>query len=169
MIVLAANSSIWSDPEVWVAAAFALLVLFALRQGVVASITKALDDRASGIKADIAEARKLREEAQALLEDSRRKHAAAGEEAAAIVANAKREAEALASETSRALKESVERRTKMAEDKIARAQAEAIAEVRATSVDVSMAAAEALIAGKTASAGPGLTDQSIRDLKGRLN
>ena len=169
MVLLAVNSPIWADPEVWVAVAFAILVLFALRQGVTKLIGKALDDRAAGIRKDIDEARQLREEAQALLDDSRRKHAAAGDEAAAIVATARQTAEALAAETTRSLKESVERRTRLAEEKIARAEADAVAEVRSTSVDVAMAAAEALIAGKTASAGATLTDQSIRDLKGRLN
>ena len=75
----------------------------------------------------------------------------------------------MAVDTRRALKESVERRTKLAEEKIARAEAQAIAEVRSTSVDVAMAAAEKLISGKAGATSGVLIDQSIRDLKSRLN
>ena len=74
-----------------------------------------------------------------------------------------------AAEARRNLKDSVERRTKLAEEKIARAEAQAIAEVRATSVDLAMSAAEHLIAGKSGAGNTDLIDKSIRDLKGRLN
>jgi F-type H+-transporting ATPase subunit b len=168
MILLAANAPFWDNPVFWVGVSFAILIAFALKQGVVGALTKSLDDRADGIRTEIAEARRLREEAPALLDDSKRKHAAANDEAAAIVAGAKLEAEALATETRRQLKESVERRTKQAEEKIARAEAQAIAEVRSTSVELAVAAAENLIASKGGS-GTNLVDQSIRDLKGRLN
>ena len=168
-MVLAAIGPWWDNPEVWVGVAFAILLGFALKQGAAGAITKALDDRADGIRRDIEEARKLRDEAQALLDESKRKHAAATEEAATIVAGAKAEAEHLAAVTRRALKESVERRTKLAEEKIARAEAQAIAEVRSTSVDIAMSAAENLIAGKSSATSGSLIDQSIRDLKGRMN
>lgn len=169
MILLAANAPFWDNPVFWVGVSFAILIAFALKQGVIGGLTKALDDRAAGIRSEIAEARKLREEAQALLEDSKRKHAAANDEAAAIVAGARQEAEALAAETRRQLKEGVERRTKQAEEKIARAEAQAVAEVRATSVDLAVAAAEHLMAAKSGATGGSLIDQGIRDLKGRLN
>jgi F-type H+-transporting ATPase subunit b len=169
MILLAANAPFWDNPVFWVGVSFAILIAFALKQGVVGALNKALDDRAAGIRSEIAEARRLREEAQALLDDSKRKHAAANDEAAAIVATATQEAEALATETRRQLKESVERRTKVAEEKIARAEAQAIAEVRSTSVELAVAAAEHLIAGKAGASGASLIDQGIRDLKGRLN
>lgn len=169
MVLLAGNAPLWDNPVFWVAVSFAILIGFALKQGAIGGLTKALDDRAAGIKSEIEEARRLREEAQALLEDSKRKHAAADQEAAAIVASAKQEAESMAAEARRALKESVERRTKQAEEKIARAEAQAVAEVRSTSVDLAMAAAEHLIAGKAGATGGDLIDQGIRNLKGRLN
>jgi F-type H+-transporting ATPase subunit b len=168
MVLLAAEN--WLDnPETWVGVAFALLVIFALRQGVTGFITKSLDERAAGIKNDIDEARRLRDEAQALLDDSKRKHANATTEANAIVANAKLEAEALAQAARKALQEGLDRRTAQAEEKIARAEAQAIAEVRSTSVNVAVAAAERLIKEKIGSVGSTLLDQGIRDLKGRLN
>ena len=173
MILLAGTASSWENlrdnPVFWVAVAFVILVGFALKQGLVGSLTKALDERAAGIKSEIDEARRLKEEALALLEDSKRRHAAAEQEAAAIVASAKQEAEALASETRRSLLESLERRTKLATEKIARAEAQAIAEVRSASVDLALAAAQHLIAEKAGAQSGNLVDQSIRDLKGRLN
>jgi F-type H+-transporting ATPase subunit b len=169
MILLAANAPYWDNPVFWVGVSFAILIAFALKQGALGALTKSLDDRADGIRSEIAEARRLREEAQALLDDSKRKHAAANDEAASIVAGAKQEAEAFAAEARRQLKESVERRTKLAEEKIARAEAQAVAEVRSTSVELAVAAAESLIAGKASASGTNLIDQSIRDLKGRLN
>jgi F-type H+-transporting ATPase subunit b len=169
MLLLAGNAPFWDNPVFWVGVSFAILIGFALKQGVAGTIAKALDDRASGIKSEIADARRLREEAQALLDDSKRKHAAADQEAAAIVASARQEAEALAADTRRNLKESVERRTKLAEEKIARAEAQAIAEVRSASVDMALSAAEHVIGGKAAGVGGNLIDQGIRDLKGRLN
>ncbi|MGZ5850418.1 MAG: F0F1 ATP synthase subunit B family protein, partial [Methyloceanibacter sp.] len=92
------------------------------------------------------------------------------EEAKSILEQAKRESEALAAETRKSLTESVERRTRLAEDKIARAEAQALAEVRASAVDSAIAAAEKILksrtTGKTASA---LIETSIRDLEGKLN
>ena len=101
-----------------------------------ALIGKALDDRAEVIRKELDEARRVREEAQVLLADYQRKHRTVGEEAEAIVAQARQEAEAFAQETRRNLKETLERRTKLAEEKIARAEGQAIDEVRAAAVDL---------------------------------
>lgn len=169
MVLLAGTAPFYDNPVFWVGVAFVILIGFALQQGAGTAIAKALDDRAAGIKHEMDEALRLREEAHALLEDSKRKHAAAEQEAAAIVASARQEAESLAAESRRNLKDSVERRTKLAEEKIARAEALAIAEVRSTSVDLAMAAAEHLIAAKSSGSGNELIEKSIRDLKGRLN
>lgn len=169
MILLAGTEPFYDNPVFWVGVSFAILIGFALWQGAGTAIAKALDDRSAEIKREIDEALRLREEAHALLEDSKLKHAAAEQEAAAIIASARQEAEALAAETRRNLKDSVERRTKLAEEKIARAEAQAVAEVRSASVDLAMAAAEYLITAKVGSSQTELIDKSIRDLKGRLN
>jgi F-type H+-transporting ATPase subunit b len=171
MIVLAvAGEPFWMNPTFWVGVSFAILLALMVKAQVPGMITKALDDRAAGIKTEIADARRLREEAEALLADYKRKHAEADAEAKAIIDTAKREAEALAAEARRNLKEGLERRTKMAEDKIARAEAQAVAEVRSASVDIATSASERLLAEKMAgSSGHSLIDQSIRDLKSRLN
>jgi F-type H+-transporting ATPase subunit b len=156
--------------EFWVAIAFLAFVVILLWFGVPRMITKALDERAQAIAKELDEARRLREEAQALLADYQRKHRNVGNEAEAIVDLARREAEALARETRADLKEQLERRTRMAEEKIARAESQAVDEVRASAIDMAVAAAEKILREKMAeSGGAALVDQSIRDLKGRLN
>ena len=156
--------------EFWVAVAFVAFVAILVYYKVPKLIAKALDERAEAIRKDLDEARHLREEAQSLLADYQKKHRNVGQEAEAIIDLARREAEALAHETRVALKQTLERRTKLAEDKIARAEAQAVDEVRASAIDVAVAAAERILREKMAgSGGAALIDQSIRDLKGRLN
>jgi F-type H+-transporting ATPase subunit b len=76
----------------------------------------------------------------------------------------------LAAETRENLTVSLERRAKMAEDKIARAEEQAFADVRAAAVNVAISAAEQIIADKmTPAASKKLVDQSIKDLKAKLN
>jgi len=158
------------DPNFWVTVSFLLFLGLLAYYGVPRLIGKALDARADAIRSELDEARRLREDAQALLEDYKKKTRNAEAEAQSIIDNAKREAEALAQQTRAALSETIERRSKLAEDKIARAEAQAISEVRATAVNAALGAAEKLIAEKVAGdTGNGLIDQSIRDLKGKLN
>ena len=130
-----------------------------------------LDDRAEAIRKELDEARRLREEAQ---KPARRLPAEAPQRRPGgrlhRRAGAQREAEAFAQETRAGLKDTLERRTKLAEDKIARAEAQAVDEVRAAAVELAIAAAEKILREKAAGAGgTALIDQGIRDLKGRLN
>ncbi len=156
--------------EFWVAVAFGVFVLILLYYRVPKLVAKSLDDRAEVIRKELDEARRLREEAQTLLADYQKRHRNVGQEADTILDQARREAEAFAHETRVSLKDTLERRTKQAEDKIARAETQAVDEVRAAAIDVAMAAAEKILREKTAgSSGASLIDQSIRDLKGRLN
>ncbi|MEO8652214.1 MAG: F0F1 ATP synthase subunit B [Hyphomicrobiaceae bacterium] len=159
-----------NSPEFWVAIAFLVFVGILVKMGVPALVTKALDDRADTVRKELDQARRLREEAQDLLADYQRKQRAADEEAKAIIEEARREAEAMKAESARTLKEQLERRTRLAEEKIARAEAQAVSEVRATAVDVAMSTAERLIAEKLAAdGGADLMSRSIRDLRGKLN
>ena len=156
--------------EFWIAVSFIAFFAILLYYKVPALIAKLLDDRADAIRKELDEARRLREDAQKLLADYQQKHRNAGQEAEAIVDLARREAESLAQETRTGLKEALERRTRLAEDKIARAESQAVDEVRAAAVEMAVAAAEKILREKAAGAGAaGLVDQSIRDLKGRLN
>jgi F-type H+-transporting ATPase subunit b len=156
--------------EFWVAVAFVVFLLILAYYKVPTLIAQALDDRAAAIRKELDEARSLREEARALLADYQRKHRNAGQEADAIVEQARREAEAFAAETRKSLAEAVERRRRQAEDKIARAEAQAVEDVRAAAVDMAIAAAEKILREKAAGAGgAALIDESIRSLKTRLN
>lgn len=161
---------IFSTPEFWVAASFVGFILLIVYYRVPGMVTKALDKRADEIKRELDEARKLREEAQAMLADYERKQRDAEKEAQSIIELAKEEAEALAAETRENLTVSLDRRAKMAEDKIARAEEQALADVRAAAVNVAISAAEQIIADKmTPAASKKLVDQSIEDLKAKLN
>lgn len=156
--------------EFWVAISFVIFIGILLYYKVPAVIAKALDERAAGIRRELDEARRLREEAQALLADYEKKHRNAAEEAQGIVDMARREAEAIAADMRTNLKETLARRTRLAEEKIARAEAQAVNDVRAAAVERAIAAAERLLREKAAGAGgAALVDQSIRDLKTQLN
>jgi F-type H+-transporting ATPase subunit b len=170
MLVMLATGSVFSTAEFWVAVAFIGFVGLLVYYKVPGMVTKALDDRADAIRSELDEARRLREEAQQLLADYQRKSREAEQEAASIIAQAKREAEALASETRKGLAETLERRTKLAEEKIARAEAQALGEVRSAAVDSAISAAERILKSKvTPDVNSRLVDQSIGDLKGKLN
>ena len=156
--------------EFWVAIAFVAFVLVLLYYRVPALIAKSLDDRAEAIRKELDEARRLREEAQNLLADYQKKHRNVSQEADTILELARGEAEAFAQETRANLKDMLERRTRQAEDKIARAEAQAVDEVRAAAIELAVAAAEKILREKASGAGGvSLIDQSIRELKGRLN
>ncbi|HUS98228.1 MAG TPA: ATP F0F1 synthase subunit B, partial [Hyphomicrobiaceae bacterium] len=129
--VLAAELPFFERPETWVGVAFFIFVGLLIYYGVPKLIGKALDDRADAIRNELDEARRLREEAQSLLADYQKKAREAEDEAQGIIDQARREAEALAAETRNSLQESVVRRGKQAEEKIARAEAQALTEVRA--------------------------------------
>jgi len=125
------------DAEIWVALAFAVFIAGLGYIGVPKMIAKSLDERAGRIKAELDEARKLKDEAAQLLADYRRKRGEAESEAQEIIAGAKAEAEAerLAAEANVKIEEFVARRTKMAETKIAQAEAQAAADVRSAAAD----------------------------------
>ena len=141
-----------ADPVFWVMIAFFAFIGALVYYQVPGMIGKALDARADAIRKELDEARRLRDEAQALLADYQRKSREAENEAKEILEQAKREAEALTAQTRQALAETVERRTKSAEDKIARAEAQALAEVRSSAVDSAIAAAEKILKSRASSA-----------------
>lgn len=158
------------NPEYWVLVAFLIFCFILYRAGVPAQIAKALDGRADAIRTELDSARRLREEAQTLLSDYQKKQREAEGEAKAIIDNARREAETLAADTRKAMAEQLERRTKLAEDKIARAEAQAIAEVRSTAVDSALAASTRILSAKASGAtASNLIDAGIADLRTKLN
>jgi F-type H+-transporting ATPase subunit b len=158
------------EPEFWVAVSFFLFLGTVIYFGLHKKIATALDARAASIAKELDEARRLREEAEKVLADYRRKQGDAAKEAEGIVTLASKEAEILAAETHRSMKEHFERRMKLAEDKISRAEADALREVRAAAADAAVAAAQTVIAEKlTPEAADKLVKQGIDALKGKLN
>ena len=137
----------------------ALLVYF----GVPRIIAKMLDGKIKQIETDIAEAKRLREEAAALLVEYEHKRVAAEKEAEGIVAAAKEEAERLTVEAQASLAELVARRTAAVEDKIAQAEAQAVAEVRARSADIAIEAARTVLSDEMNKNGGKVIDAAIAD------
>ncbi|MCY4319650.1 MAG: F0F1 ATP synthase subunit B [Alphaproteobacteria bacterium] len=133
-----------SDPTFWTAVGFVIFVA-AVARVVWRSATRALDDRAAGIKASIDDAAALREEAQALLADYKKKQQGAEKEAEAVLSRAHEEASRIAEEAERTLEDALRRREQQALAKIAQAEQEALAEVRANAVRLSAVAARTLI------------------------
>jgi len=160
---------LFSDSSFITALSFTGFVALLLYFGVWGRLTKALDDRAEGIKTELEEARKLREEAQALLAQYQRKQRDAEEEAQEIVSQARHEAERLAAETKQKLDEQVTRRTALAEQKIAMAEAQAAKEVRDAATEVAVAAAAKVLAETSDDARQdALINQSLDQVRQRL-
>jgi F-type H+-transporting ATPase subunit b len=158
------------EAEFWVAIAFVLFVGVLGYFRAHKLVVKGIDDRRERIKAELDEARRLKEEAQALLAQYRRKQQDAEREAETIVSSAKAEAERLAAEAEAKMEEFVARRTKMAESKIAQAEAQALADVRSAAADAAVAAAETILTRMVKDkVGDDLIAKGIRDLKGKLN
>ncbi len=161
---------ILADAEFWVAVAFVIFLGVLVKVGAPRLIIGVLDDRSARIKAELDEARRVREEAQALLADYQRRRGEADREADAIVVAAKAEAERLAAEAKAKVDDFVARRTKMAEAKIAQAEAQAVADVRAAAADAAVAAAERILSDAAkGQVADDLIAQGIRDLKAKLN
>ena len=159
-----------NNAETWVAVAFVLFVALLIYLKAPAKIAAMLDERSQRIAKELAEAKKLREEAQALLDEYRKKRAQAEKDAQDIVALARKEAEAYAHETRTKLAETLERRTRQAEQKISQAEQQAVKDVRMVATDVAIAAASELLGTATEGAkGVKLIEESIAAVKSRLN
>ena len=146
---------------------FLALVVYLKVPGMMA---KSLDERAANIRNELDEAKRLREEAQALLVEYQRKRQEAEADAANIVASAEREAAILTEEARQKTEEFVARRNALSEQKIKQAEADAIGAVRAAAVDIAVAAAEKVIAAKAdASAQETLFRDALSKVQTRLN
>lgn len=133
-------------------------------------IGRSLDERAANIAKELDEARTLREEAQALLAEYHRKRKEAEKEASEIVAAAQREAASLLSEAKAKSEDYIVRRNKLAEQKISQAESDAVNQVRASAVDIAVAAASSLIANKMDAKAAGVMFKtSLDQVKDNLN
>ena len=158
------------DATFWATVGLFVFLAIVAYFGVPKMIGKSLDDRADRIRNDIEEARKLREEAQQLLDEYKVKRAEAEKEASDIVAAAKIEAETLVVEAKAKTEEYVARRTELAEQKIAQAERDAVNEVRSRAVDIAVLAAGRVLSDKVdAKADASLFKTSLADVKANFN
>jgi F-type H+-transporting ATPase subunit b len=160
----------FADAAFWALVGLVLFLALVIYLKVPGMLGGALDGRAKAIGDELAAAKRLREEAEALLADYKRRAAEAEGEAAQIVEQAKREAAALSVEAKHRLEEYVASRTRLAEEKIAQAEHQAVQDVKALSADVAVAAAGKLLAtlvkGEAAAA---LVEKTIGDVKAKLD
>jgi F-type H+-transporting ATPase subunit b len=161
--------AILENPHTWVYLGF---LLFAVLAGpkLWKALAQMLDRRSLKIKSDLDEAQKLKDEAQALLAEYQRKQRDAMREAEDIIANAKSLAQRQIKEASEKLEQNLVRREKASLEKIAQAEAQALAEVRREAVDVATAAAAKLIQSQLDGAKDGaLIDQAIAEVGKKLH
>jgi F-type H+-transporting ATPase subunit b len=146
--------------------AFAAFFLVLIWFKVPTLILSALDARSAAIAKELHEARRLREEAEKLLDEYRAKREAAEAEAEAIVDAAKEQAAAVAEETRAAMLAALARRERQAEDRIAAAETKAADEVRAAAAEAAIAAAERMIRERmNDQAQAGLVQQGVAEMK----
>jgi F-type H+-transporting ATPase subunit b len=160
----------FTTPEAWVAVAFVILMALFAYLGIHKTVLTALDNRARRIKSELDDARRLKEEAAKLLAEYQTRRASAEREAQDIVENAKAEAERIAVEAKAKMEDFVARRTKTAESKIALAEAQALADVRAAAADAAVEAASSVLSqsvkGKVAD---DLLTKGIAEIRAKLN
>ncbi len=159
----------YHDPQFWVMIAF-VITIGLVGKSIVQKVSAALDDRSEGIRSEIEEATRLREEAQDLLASYERKQRDAAEEARKIAERAKSEAGYLMKKAEEDLKNLLGRRERQARDRIAQAEAAAIDDVRAAAIDLALEASRRLLAEKIVGGkSDKLIDAAIKELPGLLH
>jgi|SRR6476659_9102547 F-type H+-transporting ATPase subunit b len=160
----------FTEPETWVAIAFIILMVVFAYLGVHRTVLTALDHRSERIKAELDDARRLRDEAAKLLAEYKARRASAEREAEEIIAGARADAERIAAEAKTKMEDFVARRTKTAESKIALAEAQALADVRAAAADAAVTAASTILSQSVKGAvADDLLAKGIAEVKAKLN
>jgi len=158
------------EAETWVAVAFFIFAAILWKVGGFRAMTDALDQRGKRVRAELDEAKRLREEAAKVLADYQTRRGEAEREAQEILAAAQDEARRTADEAHRRMQDFIERRTRAAEAKIAQAEAQATAQVRAAAADAAIAVSETLLREKLAGdAAQDLVARSLADVRRKLN
>jgi F-type H+-transporting ATPase subunit b len=165
----AEHTSILANPHLWVNIALLVFIVVAGPK-LWKALASVLDQRSLRIKNSLDEAQKLRDEAQALLNEYQRRQKEAAKEAEGILAAAKELAEHQTKDAMAALEASMTRREKLALEKIAQAETAATAEVRREAVEVATSATRKLLAQVlTDERATTLVDQSIKELDRKLH
>ena len=160
--------SFFAEPRNWVGIAFVLFFVIFGRK-LWSALAQMLDDRGAKVRAELEEAARLRQEAEAMLRDAEARRAEALREAQALIEGAKAEATRVAAAEAAEAEASARRREQMALDRIAAAEKAAVDEVRLTAVEVATAATRQVIAdGLSADADGRLIDHAIAQLPSAL-
>lgn len=139
-------SELVHNPSFWVAVSFVVFMLIAVKYRLHKKFVHHLDGHREVIRMELDAARKLREEAEAVLADYKVKQAAHMKEAEAMLAHAKQEADALRANAEKELMASLDARMKAAIERIEQMEAQALSDVRDHVVDITIAAAKDMIA-----------------------
>ena len=157
------------DPTFWAGVGLAIFILILIYFGVPGQITKALDARRFAIRDELEDARRLREEAQNLLATNQRRQRDAVDESKEILNAARNEAERMVAEARSDLADLIDRRRRGAQDRIARAEAQAVSDIRAYAASVSvMAAREVIRTQMTPEQDRKIVGAAIQNLGGQL-
>ena len=160
----------FAEPEFWVAVGFVILMGVFAYIGVHRTVLTALDHRSERIKAELDDAQRIKQEAASLLQEYKARRASAEREAQEIIAAAKVDAERIASEAKSKMEDFVARRTKTAENKIALAEAQALADVRTAAANAAVAAASTILSHSVkGQVADNLVAKGITEVREKLN
>jgi F-type H+-transporting ATPase subunit b len=158
------------EPEFWVLVAFIVFLAIVAWAGGLKAITEGLDARGKRVQAELDEAKRLREEASRVLADYRRRRQEAEREAEAIIASAREEAERASREAHERMTDFVARRTVAAEAKIAQAESQAFAQVRAAAAEAAVRVSETILREQVQGGkGEELLAKSLSDIRTKLH
>ena len=138
----------FSDPHTWAGVGLLIFLIVMVIMKVPGALTKSLDDRAAQIGAEIANAEALRKEAEAKLAEAAERQKQAELDAKEIIEAARREAAALATQAQASLADKLARREKLAEERISRAEADAMRDVKLAAIDTASKAATQILTEK---------------------
>lgn len=163
------HEAFYATAEFWVGVGFVLFVVLIGRTAY-RVMTVALDERAARIQKQIEDSEQLAQQAQAMLADAKKKQDEAAATASALVENARREAQRFSEHAAKELEAALARREQAATDRIAQAEAEALADVRRQAAEIALEASRQVIAGSlTAAKSDVLIDQAIAGLPKALH
>jgi F-type H+-transporting ATPase subunit b len=159
-----------ADAHFWITVALVVFGIVLWRVKAPAMIARALDGAGAKVQAQLDEAKRLREEAEALLAQIHARREETERAAAEMLKAAEADAVRLRAEASAALEEDIRRRGQIAERKIALAEAQAANEVKAAAADLAAQAAERVLAARIAGAASDpLIDQGLARLGARFS
>jgi len=163
-------TELFGESEFWVGVALLAFLALLFFLGVHKFAAKGLDAQAAKIRGELAEAERLRKEAEDLLANIRTERAAAERAAAEMLSNAEAEARRIEADAAAKLEDQVKRRGELAERKIAQAEARAAADVKAAAADLAADMAANVFAGRLAgqSSDP-LVDRAVNEIASKLS